>query len=117
MALLLSVSLAVVVATFAVATAAAAPAHPGGRYGTADDMERALTRDPNMLIAICHGFGTPRRRMPGLEQFEEYKHFKCWVVVNSPYQQLCLTVHTLRTRKIFISRAVRAQEAESGDCG
>src|SRR5438045_3653932 len=86
-----------------------ANAHPGGRYGTADDMERTLHGNPNVLIAICHGFGSPRRRMPGYEQFQAYKHFHCYVVINTPYRQLCLTIHTLRNGRLLISRAVLMQ--------
>ena len=101
----------------ALAAPPAAPSHPGGRYGTADDMERTLRKDTNVLLAICRGFGPPRKRMPGLEQFQAYKHFKCWVVINQPYRQLCLTIHTLRNGRIFVSRTVLAQEAQRGDCG
>jgi hypothetical protein len=94
-----------------------AAAHPGGRYGTVDDMERTLQQNRNVLLAICNGFGPPRRRMPGYEQFQQYKHFHCYVVINTPYRQLCLTIHTLRSGRIFVSRAVRVQDARSGDCG
>lgn len=109
--------LAAALAIVALAAAPAAPAHRGGKYGTANDMERSLQRNQNVLLAVCNGFGPPRRRMPGLRQFQEYKHFKCLVVINRPYRQLCLTVHTLRNGRIFISRSVIAQEAGSGDCG
>jgi len=108
-----------ILAALAIVVAAIAPdaaAHAGGRYGTADDIERTLRQDTNVLLAVCRGFGTPRRRMPGYEQFQEYKHFKCWVVINRPYRQLCLTIHTLRNGRLFVSRRVLAQEARSGDC-
>ncbi len=80
-------------------------------------MERTLQRNPNVLMAICHGFGAPRRRMPGYEQFQEYKHFHCYVVINTPYRQLCMTIHTLRNGRLLISHAVLVQDARSGDCG
>lgn len=108
------------IATLAIvvlAAASAAPAHPGGRYGTADDMERTLAKDPNVLLSVCNGYGTPRRQMPGFRQFQEYNHFRCWVVINQPYRQLCLTIHTLRNGRIFVSNRVLVQEARDGDCG
>lgn len=43
--------------------------------------------------------------------------FKCWVVINSPYRQLCMTIHTLRNGRIHVSRSVLAQEANNGDSG
>jgi hypothetical protein len=95
-----------------------AQGHPGGRYGTASDMESALKRNRNFLSVICFGFGAPRRRLPGgYEQFQEYKHFHCQVIINSPYRQLCLTVHTLRNGRILFTKVVLAGDARQGDCG
>ena len=94
----------------------AALGHPGGRYGTAGDMETALGRNPTVLFSLCKGFGTPRKA--GLpKQFWAYKHFRCYVIINAPYTQLCLTIHTLRNGRLHISRRVRIQDAQSGDCG
>jgi hypothetical protein len=94
----------------------AATTHPGGRYGTVGDMERTLQRNSNVLMAICNGFERPRGRgNPKL--FWTYKHFRCWVVINSPYRQVCMTIHTLRNGRIVISRSVLARDALPGDCG
>ena len=91
-------------------------AHSGGRYGTVGDMESSLGRNSNVLMSVCNGLGTPRRNAYP-KQFWGYKHFRCWVVTNSPYRQLCLTIHTLRSGRILITRSVRVQNPRPGDCG
>ena len=110
--------LALAVAVLAVLASSVEPAtaHPRGRYGTVDDMERTVRQDINVLVAVCNGFGTPRRnRYP--RQFWTYKHFRCFVVTNDPYRRLCMTIHTLRNGRIVISRWVLEQDARPGDCG
>ena len=108
---------ALAVTAIAVVAPSAASGHVGGRYGTVGDMERSLQRNSNVLMTVCNGIGRPLRRMPNLTVFEQYKHFSCYVVINSPYRQLCMTIHTLRNGRIFVSRAVPIQDAASGDCG
>ena len=109
-------ALVAAVGAVAFASPLTAQGHPGGRYGTVGDMEATLERNRNVLFSVCNGFGTPRKRgFP--KRFWAYKHFHCYVVINSPYRQLCLTIHTLRNGRIYISRSVRVQDAEGGDCG
>lgn len=113
---LLGVALAAGVLAVLALSVEPAAAHRGGRYGTVNDMERALGQNRNVLLAVCKGSGTPRRnRYP--RQFWEYKHFHCVVVVNAPYRRLCMTVHTLRNGRIFFSRVVLERNARPGDCG
>jgi hypothetical protein len=85
----------------ALALAAVAQAHPGGRYVTKASIERTMARAATVDLAICRGRGRPLA--PAAAPLLRYKHFSC-VMIASNGSRLCANVHVLRTGRLVFGR-------------